>query len=424
MIIDNFVPPHTFIDDFVDNYWEKKPGVFRSLFPEGLISPPELLAIISKYREISDAAVFGLSKDGEMLSRNEREIFAECTSHPDFSSFVEATLSRHAADVFFGYFSNLQQVPSNLWLKFRPLMNTLANRVGLPGNRVDLDLFMGKYPASPSGIHKDSASLCFITEGRKRILVWPYETFTDLPGVRADDPYSQTSYFLGDRATLDDWRESAIVLEGGPGDVLYWPSHYWHIGVDADDISVMVTLAFFLPDNIAVPLERAYERTFLRNRRLYSTHTRPFGFDPENSCFSAIDSPEKSALQLNRDIQAVFQDELKSLTRSWSLKSSMFGFDLPPEFPTLPSLEAKQYRISDHGQAAVFDNGSSYEVHATGHTFHIEFLHDELRTILKRINSKAPFALQDFGITNTAQDKELLELLEFLRRRRVIEPSC
>jgi ribosomal protein L16 Arg81 hydroxylase len=57
----------------------------------------------------------------------------------------------------------------------------------------------------------------FVIDGRKRILGWP-DAY--MRRQKADPTY-----------TLDyrRYRKDAIVLEGAPGDVLYFPSDYWHI---------------------------------------------------------------------------------------------------------------------------------------------------------------------------------------------------
>src|SRR6185436_729100 len=42
------------------------------------------------------------------------------------------------------------------------------------------------------------------------------------------------------------YNAASVVLQGKPGDVIYWPSSYWHVGEDAGGLSVAISLALFM----------------------------------------------------------------------------------------------------------------------------------------------------------------------------------
>jgi len=93
-------------------------------------------------------------------------------------------------------------------------------------------LFIGDYQRTPVGIHKDQhGTFVFVIEGRKRFRTWPGSFFPDEKFTR------QLSYrkFLGD----------AITLEGTAGDLIYWPSSYWHIGESIGGFSISLNIGVF-----------------------------------------------------------------------------------------------------------------------------------------------------------------------------------
>jgi hypothetical protein len=84
-------------------------------------------------------------------------------------------------------------------------------------------------------------------EGRKRLRVWPSEVLRR-QGV--------VTHSLDYERFLDD----SVALEGEPGDVIYWPSNYWHIGESVDGgLAVSLSLAIFLNDELPVDLSPAAE---------------------------------------------------------------------------------------------------------------------------------------------------------------------
>lgn len=101
----------------------------------------------------------------------------------------------------------------------RHFLAGLYARVGVPAHRAEVDLFAGSYARTRRGIHLDSAAVfCFVIEGRKRIRLWPGSTFPDDVG-----------YWYGLKGERKQ-RSKSMCLDGEPGDILYWPASYWHVG--------------------------------------------------------------------------------------------------------------------------------------------------------------------------------------------------
>lgn len=98
----------------------------------------------------------------------------------------------------------------------RRFFRGLWAHVGLPASGAITTLFHGNYERTPVGVHKDRFStFVFVLQGRKRMRFWPARPWQDAVATRVD--YAQF---------LDD----SFAVEIGPGDLLYWPSTYYHVG--------------------------------------------------------------------------------------------------------------------------------------------------------------------------------------------------
>jgi hypothetical protein len=138
-----------------------------------------------------------------------------------------------------------QSLGGPLWWSALSVARAIYRRRGMAPGGAHSEIFLGNYRRSFLHVHKDSLeTLTFVVRGRKRFLVWPYEVFADRPEVFEGGETAQINL----DADLDyaPYRDRAIVLEGGPGDVLFWPASYWHVAEGVDDGFVTTaTVAFF-----------------------------------------------------------------------------------------------------------------------------------------------------------------------------------
>lgn len=103
-----------------------------------------------------------------------------------------------------------------LWRSEREFFAPLWRHAGLPITGAITTLFHGNYESTPVGVHRDRfATFMIPVEGRKRMRFW-----TARPWAEAV-------------STLPDYRghlAGSFVVEAEPGDVLYWPADYYHVG--------------------------------------------------------------------------------------------------------------------------------------------------------------------------------------------------
>jgi hypothetical protein len=92
----------------------------------------------------------------------------------------------------------------------------------------------------------------FVLDGHKRIRAWPDAFFRGKPD-------------LTNRTDYEPYLDASVELDAEPGDVIYWPSSYWHIGEDAGGWSLAISLFFFMQDDAHAQLSAGVARA-LRER--------------------------------------------------------------------------------------------------------------------------------------------------------------
>ncbi len=107
-------------------------------------------------------------------------------------------------------------VPSRrIWKQAATFLAGLYGATGAVPASVDVEVFMGRYPHTMPGIHRErSGVFVSMVHGAKDILVWPPAT-TGLP--------------LGS-ARYQAATASARRLRCAPGRLVYWPALHWHVG--------------------------------------------------------------------------------------------------------------------------------------------------------------------------------------------------
>jgi hypothetical protein len=138
--------------------------------------------------------------------------------------------------------ANLQRFAPGIWRRTRAFLAGLLAEVGLPGQKSDLDVFLGDYRMTPFGIHRDRASnFSVVVAGRKRFLLWPQGYF-EARGVRLN---RSSPFEALDSREVEPYLADATVLEGAPGDVVYWPSSYWHVA-HSDGFAATISVALYV----------------------------------------------------------------------------------------------------------------------------------------------------------------------------------
>jgi hypothetical protein len=212
----------------------------------------------------------------------------------------------------------LQAYDASLWESLGLFLHGLYAHVGLPADKTEAVLFLRNHVATSFGVHQDDASVfMFILDGRKRILAWPDETFRGAEGAFASLDYER-------------YRDIAMVLEGEVGDVLYWPSHLWHVGEAAADMSASISLGLRLRHSPLADVIKVAAALFARNTgRSSRIDTYPCDCgDPARSA-EALPGPLEQGLRRLKEL--IEGGELEHALRThWLNRVTGAGFTRAP----------------------------------------------------------------------------------------------
>jgi 50S ribosomal protein L16 3-hydroxylase len=228
---------------FTKTYWNRRPTVIRAPFRSSIVTPAEVFrAVVSatqRLREPTDDFIFHIDSGRVVLDADLDRWLprADDGSIERYFSRIARTSARRQVAIFVKDF----QVELG-WVFFRRLRQFLKGFYefeGVPAMRAEVGLFFGNYQRSNSGVHRDSADIfCFVVDGRKRIRVWPADAVPSSSPVTGPGSYGR---FL----------KHSICLEGEPGDIIYWPSSYWHVAESGGWLGSSLSVALYYGSGLA-----------------------------------------------------------------------------------------------------------------------------------------------------------------------------
>lgn len=240
-----FELPPAFWARFADEQWERAPRLLPRPFEAPLLDRDELFEalVCASDQYIADGRTAGLPPErgsrirvhvgnAVLMTDVERHLpRASDGSLDGYAARMERQLAGRPYEVIV---HQLQAYSVALWERTRQFLGGLYAHVGLPAEKAEAVVFLRNHVATSFGLHQDHAGIfMFVLEGRKRLLAWPEEVFRGQEGRFAT-------------LDIDAYRDRATVLEGGPGDVVYWPSELWHIGEASGGLSASISLGLRL----------------------------------------------------------------------------------------------------------------------------------------------------------------------------------
>lgn len=238
--------PETMLDELASDYWARKPGAWRRPVEPPLFDADDAFRVLCESTRRFDQ--LGVSTylprvflDGQTrgfdLTRD-----AARPDDGDLAGFIAALRGRIGEAELGLVQEDVPAMDFGVWTRATAFLRALYRRVGMPPGGAHSEIFFGNYRRAFFKLHKDSLdTFTFVLHGRKRFLVWPYEVFADHPELPGDFERGQHMFEALDEAP---WRDRALVLEGGPGDVFFWPASWWHLAESVDgDYAVTLTLA-------------------------------------------------------------------------------------------------------------------------------------------------------------------------------------
>jgi hypothetical protein len=233
--------PEELTEDFVENYWEKKPVIIKSPTKRHpILSLNELFSTItSKTLGEDKSSRFWAAKEVVPRSRDDFDLLplgecGPCKKDGDFKGFFE----RYAGKTIGINIHGLDKTNKKSWRRTKTFRQRLTRVPGRPEAKGwAVDTFFGNYKTTPLGIHRDPASVfSFGLMGKRIYFTWPPEYFD----INSED------LKVPDPDVLDKHIGNAERFELDVGDMVYWPSNRWHVITSNGEPSVVVqTFAWF-----------------------------------------------------------------------------------------------------------------------------------------------------------------------------------
>jgi 50S ribosomal protein L16 3-hydroxylase len=254
--------------------------------------------------------------------------------------------------------SSLYSHGFGLWSHERTFFSELWQRVGLPLTGAITTLFHGNYEHSPVGVHLDRfTTFLFALKGRKRMRFWPKRPWSEPVSTMLDyQPYLKESF----------------VAEVEPGDILYWPSTYYHVGESAGEgvatsVNVGIPLTehrtvFYVEELLRGSIDEdslSYEEW--RNTRLPEVTTSPLarGVLTQDGVLSRqLPASLREATGAFRAISRS-RETLRHLQALWLKRLSSGGFEpVPPPAPAEKLKDEDRVRGDPRFPILLEDEGS------------------------------------------------------------------
>ncbi len=240
--------PHGFEEfwsRFVEQYWQKGSVVLSGSETDALprISPEELFPAVTA---CADSFLDGeeqkvrLYVDGDQIDLRgggHGDLLPKL-SDGSFEDYNYRMVHRHGLGEYALVMADWHQFSHPLWHRIVHTVDALARYVGISASRMDTQVFLGNYTQTPFGVHVDDASAFhFPIIGKKRMRFWTDSFVKQTPALRQARQYEQ---FLSE----------SVINEATPGEIIYWPSDYWHVGESHGDFAVTWRFAYWIADGL------------------------------------------------------------------------------------------------------------------------------------------------------------------------------
>lgn len=396
-------------------HWQREPVVLPQAFTESVVTADALFAVVASaaddFRTSSRNVAMTLVTDGGMRLADHGQFLPQ-RPDADFDGYGRRLKSSVGAVPWTLTLYGVQYYDHRLFQATRRFLRGLFDHVGLPRGAIDLDMFVGEYRATPTGVHRDAASnFSIVVEGVKEYLFWPKGMFSTPLQPRRGHVALGTSRCVAHQPPLR--------LSGRPGDVIYWPADMWHMAVsESDERTATVNVALYLEENGSASLTRVAV-----SRHLPSEDT--IGGRGDGRIGAIVEPlregrlPDALSAEL-ADFRASVNDSAfeRELVSRWQRKVSALGFEvLPPLLECEAITERDVIRLNEGAPLVAMSDGNTILLSMSGHQVSIEG-HPSVLTMAEDLSDGKPRRVADILRTHAGDDDNdwLLDVLTLLVR--------
>jgi 50S ribosomal protein L16 3-hydroxylase len=382
--VTSYALPDEFWSSFHGNNWEKKGAVIPRPFSVPLASPAEsfacLVAASDRFRAGDRSVQLEFCIEHAQVHADVGRLLPEAS---DWSAEgYAARVTPLVGGRRFGLVvEDVQAYDSTLWLRLRDFLGGLFAHTGLPGDGCKATVFLGNYDRTPFGLHRgDSANFMFVVDGMKRMRTWPDAYFQGKADLTYSTAYSQHN-------------AESIVMDAQPGDIIFWPSDYWHIGESVDGrMSSAVSVALFMTPRPAADV-------VARASRLVQQHMGEAEVSrPPNDSAHHMERITRHAARAREALTAAASDAaLEEALRVDMLdRLTAFGFARPPRpLPHRPLAADDILRANpDYPILWMASDDDDIVCSASGHSFKVS-ASPHVTGLIASLNTGEPHRVRD-----------------------------
>ncbi len=237
-------------DILLKECWDRKALVVKKPFGNKPFDDEELFRTLVHYCKIAKPDTIRVIVDNKLMYGDLNPYFPQYKekTFKAYSQRLERLFKGKEYGIVFDRFQSAMRLP--YWNYCKEFVAEINNRIGLPAGKLGntISLIIGNYKQTPFGMHKDPESVfCFPIMNTKMMRVWPLNTLRG----------KSFNYYLDDYKKLNS---KSMLLKAEEGDLIYWPSSYWHVAESKNKKS-MVSLHFAYSREVMAPhfIESAFK---------------------------------------------------------------------------------------------------------------------------------------------------------------------
>lgn len=404
--------------DFANNYWEKQPMVIKQPFANLLLAPQEVFHALAQaadqYRNGNRSFETRLYIESLLLTKSVGQHLPE-TADGSIEGYAQRLSRQLDGRTFELIVGHLQAQDASLWLRLRDFFRPLYESIGRLPENPEAVVFLRNYKSTSRGIHQDTAGVfTFVIENAKRMIVWPAKTFSG----QEDTVASLNS---------QDFLDHAIILDGEPGDVIYWPSGYWHVGEVGDGLSLSINIGLEMAYK-PLAITSSYLSQIAAEQISKPTDGIIYPFNPGGLRDISQSLPEtfNSAIQAFKEASQSHELE-RSLKLSWLNRVTGYGFLKVPVPLSARHLDDDEMVRGDANYPVVYTPWSeaTIAISANGHSFTVT-ASAGLEALIARLNTGARYKVKELvemctGSDETSEKERLRSVIDKLYSLRAIK---
>jgi ribosomal protein L16 Arg81 hydroxylase len=402
---------------FFEHYWGKKPLLIKQPF----LTPPvnaadayqAMVRAASAYRggyrvRSKGATCIRFMKDNNWVLAD-IDAYLPTAEDESVAAFVRRLEEQLNGQRFEFTFYDIQEHWPELWLRLREFYSGLYDFTGMPVLPTEPSIFFGNHGKTAKGLHKDdSNNFVFLIE-KKRLRFIPKEVFSD-KGL--------------DYKTLDyeKYSDDSIILDGEPGDVIYIPADWFHVGETGEGLSLSLSVSFY---NYYEPIAEAMDiLSRVASKRLpEAARVKTFSFDSSKFRETAENLPEAMSAVVEALKESVQSAEfIRKLQLAQLMRVTGMGFVAPAPMAAKGLSDDEVIVGNSRYPIAWFQlDEQTIACSANGHVFAVP-ASAEIPELIERLNSNDKYRVKDLVLRHAegVDPKMLCSFLNKLHSLRAI----